>query len=52
MKEKEKLLWEKLSIDYMSDESDDEQGNLVKHKLPWRSASKCNSHLCFISDWS
>ena len=37
---KEMKYWEKISIQYMTEESDDdESGSIVTHKLLWRSPS-------------
>lgn len=40
--EKEMKFWKQLSINYMTEESDDPSNNgaLITHKLPWRSQSK------------
>jgi len=37
--EEERRLWEELSSAYMTEESEDEDGNFVQHKLPWESDS-------------
>ena len=39
VRESEKQYWKGLSVDFMTDESDDEDdGNcIIEHKLPWRS---------------
>ena len=38
---KEKKFWEKVSVAYMTEESDDASNSsqLITHKLPWRSQS-------------
>ena len=42
--EPEKEFWDKLSIDYMTEESDDEtdSGQIVARPIPWR--SKCKEY--------
>ena len=36
----EKAIWENVTLQFMSDESDHSDNTIVKHKLSWRSESK------------
>ena len=46
VRETEAQYWEVLTLDYMTEESDDESDPncIVEHKLPWRSNGKCGMH--------
>ena len=46
VRETEAQYWEALTLDYMTEESDDETDPncIVEHKLPWRSNGKCGMH--------
>ena len=40
IKESERRIWEKVSRELMTDESDMSDGTIVRHCLPWRSESR------------
>ena len=44
VREGETQYWESITVDYMTEESDDESdlSRLVEHKIPWRSSGKLN----------
>ena len=48
MRESEIQYWQDLSIDFMSEESDDPSdcNNLIIHRLPWLSESKSSCRPC------
>lgn len=42
VRESEQQYWDPLTLDYMTEESDDESdpSRIIEHKLPWRSPGK------------
>ncbi len=50
VRENEVQYWEPLSLDFMTEESDDDSDSsrIVEHKIPWRSTGTLETSLSFM----